>query len=197
MKDKRDNKKKWMVIIVATVIVLSMIVSIFAVLVDNQDQTIPDYNKHSFVNINTGYKTKINGKYMEFYNYPSDLESIPLSSDIIAKLKNSQGMAFIFDPSDPVTDDLQYIDLIRYNLQLDMDKPTYFGITQNSSNYTLPIISCANSTIEFPLVMINISSNTSFYVSNQYPNCIVMNGRLRDLLAAEDRLLYTYYGVMN
>jgi hypothetical protein len=197
MKEKKNNKKKWMGITVAAIIVFSMVISIFAVVVDNQSQTLPDYNKHSFINTNTGYKTKIDGKYMEFYNYPADLEDISLNSDILAKIKYSQGMAFIFDPEETVVDNLQYIDLIRYDLQLQLDKPTYFGITKNSTKYTLPIVDCTNATVEFPLILINISSNTSFQISEKYPNCIIMNAKLKELLAAKDRLVYTYYGVMN
>jgi len=82
-------------------------------------------------------------------------------------------------------------------LQSELDKPTYFGIITNSTKYTLPVVVCANATAEFPLIMINISSNTSFYVSQEYPNCIIMNAKLKELLAAKDRLVYTYYGVMN
>jgi hypothetical protein len=197
MRERKNNKKKWMGILVAAIIVFSMVISIFAVVVDNQSQSLPDYNKHSFMNTNNGYKTKINGKYIEFYNYPSDLERITIETGVMAKIKNSQGMAFIFNPEEPVVDNLQYIDLIRYDLQSQLDKPTYFGITQNSTKYTLPIIGCANATAEFPLILINVSSNTSFYVSEEYPNCIIMNAKLRDLLAAKDRLVYTYYGVMN
>jgi len=196
MRDKKDNKKKWMGILVAGIIVFSMIISIFAIVVDNQSQTTPDYKTHSFMTTNTGFKTKINGKYFDFYNYPTDLERIPLDASVLAKIKTGQGMAFIFDPTDNTTDDLQYIDLIRYDLQTQMDKPTYFGITENSTKYSLPVLSCANSTAEFPLVLINISSDTSFYSSQDYPNCIIMNGKLKELLADKDRLVYTYYGIM-
>ena len=174
-----------------------MVASIFAIVIDNQSQSVPEYNKHKFILGTVGYKTKINSKYVEFYNYPSDLERVPLDQDIIAKLKNSQGVAFVFDPEDNVTDNLQYIDLIRYDIQTQLDKPTYFGITVNSSKYSLPIINCANATVAFPFVLINISTNTSFSVSSEYPNCIIMNARLKELLAAKDRLIYTYYGIMS
>ncbi len=197
MKHKKDNKKKWMGIIIASIIVFSMVISIFAVVVDNQDQSIPKYNKYSFIATDNGYKTKINDKYMEFYNYPSELEDIPLSEDISSKLKNSQGIGIIFDPEEEIADNLQYIDLIRYELQLQIDKPIYFGATKNSTKYSLPYVGCESATAEFPLIVINMSINTSFTVSDSNPDCIIMNAKLREILAAKDRLLYTYYGVMN
>jgi len=192
----RKNKKKWTVILVSSFIVFSMVISIFGIVVDNQSNGIPDYNKHSFTASTNGYKTKINGTYMEFYNYPTELESIPLSSDIITLLKNSSGIAFVFDPQDNITDNLVYIDIIRYELEKQIDKPSYFGITQESDKYTLPIVSCANATSTFPFIVINSSITAEFYISAENPNCIIMNAKLRELLSAKDRLIYTYYGIM-
>jgi hypothetical protein len=202
--DKYEKNKKRMGIILTVAIAFIMIISIFAIVIDNQSQSLPNYNKHSFVSATNGYKTKINGTYMDFYYYPTDLEQIPISSDIISKLKNSQGIGFIFNPEDNVQDNLQYIDTIRYDLEQQIDKPWYFGITQNSTKYNLtvvtdysfPVIDCENATEIFPLILVNTSLNTSFIESSNNPNCIIMNAKLRDLLAAKDRLVYTYYGVM-
>jgi hypothetical protein len=195
--DKYEQRKKRMSVILTIGIAFIMVASIFAIVIDNQSQTIPDYNKHKFVLGSVGYKTKISGQYMEFYYYPSDLERINLNPDITAKLKNSQGVAFVFNPTENVSENLQYIDLIRYDLETQLDKPAYFGITINSSKYALPVISCANATPEFPFVLINISSDTSLNISSEYPNCIIMNAKLKELLAAKDRLLYAYYGIMS
>jgi len=194
--DKYERNKKRTNIIFTVGIAFIMIASIFAIVLDNQSQGSNDYNKHTILSSGNGYKTKINGKYMEFYYYPGDLERIPLSADVMAKIKNSQGVAFIFDPTENVSDNLQYIDVIRYDLQTQMDKPTYFGITKNSTKYTLSIVTCANATQAFPFILINMSTDTGFNVSTDNPNCIIMNAKLRDLLAAKDRLIYTYYGVM-
>jgi len=199
MKKQKDNKKKWTVIIVSAFIVFSMVISIFAIVVDNQNSDTLSYNKHSFVMTNSGFKTKIAGNYMDFYYYPSDLERINISNEIMLKLNQSQGIAFVFDPLDNITDNLQYIDVVRYEAQTQFDKPVYFGITRNSSNYALPIVSCNNATSTFPFIMIDTSNNpqgTTFSISKENPNCIIMNARLKDMLAAKDRLVYTYYGIM-
>jgi len=202
--DKYEKRKKRMSIIMTIGIAFIMVASIFAIVIDNQNQGVPDYNKHSFVSTNTGYKTKINGTYMDFYYYPTELEQISLSSDIITRLRNGRGIGFIFDPEDNAVDNLQYVDTIRYELGLQIDKPLYFGITKNSSKYNLPvvttysfpIIDCINATEMFPLIQITTSLNTSFVESPENPNCIIMNAKFKDLLAAKDRLVYTYYGIM-
>jgi hypothetical protein len=193
---KHKDKKKLGVILVSAFIVFSMVISIFAIVVDNQGQDSNEYNKHKILFTNSGYKTKINGNYQEFYNHPTELERINISSNIISKLKNGIGIAFLFNPNESVTENLQYIDVVRYDAGLQFDKSVYFGITSNSSNYQLPIISCANATAEYPFIMINISSTTGFSISEENPNCIIMNGKLKDILASKDRLVYTYYGVM-
>jgi len=199
MKKNKSDKKKWTVIIVSAFIVFSMVISIFAIIIDNQNSGTLSYNKHSFIMTDTGFKTKISGKYMDFYYYPSDIERINISSDIISKIQQSQGIAFVFDPFDNVTDNLQYIDVVRYEAQSQFDKPVYFGITANSSNYALPIVDCGNATSAFPFIMIDTSNNAqgaTFSISKDNPNCIIMNARLKDLLAAKDRLVYTYYDIM-
>ena len=196
MKKHTDNKKKLTVMLISGFIVFSMVISIFAVIVDNQSNDNSNYNSHKIITTNTGYKTKINSNYQDFHYYPSELERINLDSGIITKLKNSQAVAFIFDPKENVTENLQYIDLIRYETGLQFDKPTYFGVTSNSTKYTLPIVTCDNATAEIPFILINISSNTSFTVSSSNPNCIIMNAKLKELLATKDRLIYTYYGIM-
>ncbi len=195
MKKRNDNKKKWGVIITTSIIVFSMVFSIFAIMIDNQSQGVPDYNKHSFVMTNDGYKTKISGKYLNFYYYPTDIEYIQLDSSITTMIKNSQGIAIAFNPNDTI-DNLQYIDLIRYDLQTQLDKPTYFGMTQKSSSYELAVVGCANSTIEFPIIIINASASTEFVRSSENPSCIIMNGKLKSLMATKDRLVYSYYNVM-
>jgi len=196
MRHKKNNKK-WGVIITTAIIVFSMVFSIFAIVVDNQSQSVPQYNKHSFVMTDTGYKTKISGKYQNFYYYPTDIERIPLDSDIVTMLQNSQGVAIVFNPLDNTTSNLEYIDLIRYDFQSQFNKTTYFGVTMQSNNYVLPVVNCANSTEAFPFILINISSNTSIVKSKDYPGCIIMNGKLKELMATKDRLLYSYYGIMS
>jgi hypothetical protein len=196
MRKEKGSKKKLFVILGAGFIVLSMVLSIFGIFIDNQSQSIPDYNKHSFKVIDNGYKTKINGTYKEFRYYPADLENINLSSGILSQIQNSQAIAFVFDPEDNITDNLLYIDLIRYEMESQVDKPVYFGVSKNSTKYPLSVVNCSSATDYLPIIMINSSADTGFYITEDNPYCIIMNARLKNILAAKDRLLYAYYGIM-
>jgi hypothetical protein len=198
MRKNRDNKKRWTVILVAGFIVFSMVISIFAIVLDNQSGGTPNYNKNSFVATDYGFKTKIDGKYMDFYYHPIELERIVMDENTAKLFRESSGVAFIFNPNDNASNNLQYVDAFRFDLRLQMrENPIFFGITQESDKYDLPIIDCLNATINFPFVLMNFSSETGFYPSEDNPYCIILNGKFMELMAAKDRFVYTYYGVMN
>jgi hypothetical protein len=202
MKKRAEEKKKWPIILVAGFIMFSMIISIFAIVLDNQSSSVPDYNKNSFVVTTNGYKTEINGKYMDFYYHPLDVESIKFDKYITYQLQGMSGLGIVFDPNQNITDNLIYIDVFRYDLQMQLDKDLYYGILNASEKYpNIPVVNCSVATPEYPLIVINTNitnsdRNTMFSISEENSNCIILNAKLRDLLAAKDRLVYTYYGVM-
>lgn len=192
-----DKKRRTVIILFSAFIVLSMVISIFAILVYNTDSSSLSYNGHDFTLTQAGlYQTKINGKYMLFSFYPSDLERINMSNDIYNTLENAQGIIFIFDPN-ASPDDLSYMDYARVDLQNQLTTPVGFGITQASNNYNLSILSCDNATATIPIVMLNISLDSTLTINNNNPNCIMMNARLRDIVALKDRIVYRLYGIMS
>ena len=75
---RKEKNKKIFLIGFALFIVLSMTLSIFAVILDNPQDNLK-YGKQKFTITNTGYSTKINGKAMEFTSYPSELEYLNIS----------------------------------------------------------------------------------------------------------------------
>ncbi|HYD03574.1 MAG TPA: hypothetical protein VEC16_04700 [Alphaproteobacteria bacterium] len=204
MKKREEKKKNWGAIAIALFFIFSMVIGIFAVVLDNGG--VPNYNGYSFkvANVDGGivYKTKINKEYMDFYYYPGDLEIIKLDPQITNQLRQMTGLGLVFNPYQNNTYDLAYIDLIRYELQTQLDKTVYFGITNQSDIYTtLPVVNCSIATAQFPLIIIDTNVNytagvDTFKISKENPNCIILNAKLRDLIAAKDRLVYAYYGVM-
>jgi hypothetical protein len=208
MKKKHENKKNWGAIAIAIFFIFSMVVGIFAVVMDNPNG-VPNYNGYSFKVLTTNsvtgatYKTKINKEYIDFNYYPGDLESIKLDPSIASQLKGMAGLGLVFNPYQNNSYDLAYIDLMRYELQMQIDKTIYFGITNASANFTsLPIVNCSVATPQYPLIIIDTNVNYSimnretFTVSKDNPSCILLNAKLGDLIAAKDRLVYSYYGVM-
>ncbi|HEY9702917.1 MAG TPA: hypothetical protein V6C58_10750, partial [Allocoleopsis sp.] len=177
MKKNKDEKKKWPIILIAGFIVFSMIISIFAIVLDNQTNSIPDYNDNSFVLTTNGYKTKINGEYKDFYYHPLDIENIKFDKYITYQLQGMSGLGIVFDPNQNISDNLIYIDVFRYDLGMELDKPTYAGILNASDKYpNTPVVNCSVATPEYPLIVINTDitisdRNTMFEVSSENPNC--------------------------
>jgi hypothetical protein len=58
----------------------------------------------------------------------------------------------------------------------------------------LSVLSCANATLQTPVLLFNVSDNTSIIDIN---NCIYLNARGTEFLRLRDRVLYSYYGVIN
>jgi hypothetical protein len=192
---KKKEKRKTLAIVMTIFIALSMIISIFAIVLDNYQSDELSYNGHTFKITDSGYRVKLNGAFMDFQYYPSDLERINISKDIVDTLKNSQAVALLFDPNSS-TDDLIYIDFARFEMSQQLGKPMYFAVTQPSEAYPLTVAGCENATLEVPIIFMNMSSDSTFTVSGQNAGCIIMNARLREIIALKERLIYALNGVM-
>ncbi|MGV8150711.1 MAG: hypothetical protein ACP5NV_03220 [Candidatus Woesearchaeota archaeon] len=188
---RKEKPRKIGIILITLFIALSMILSIFAIVLDNQGNNLK-YNNQKFTITDTGYKTKINDKFYTFQHFPSELERINLSKDTVDLIKNSQAIAIFFDPTASL-DDLTYIDYSRFAFDEAIDVPVYFGVTQESDTYALPVISCANATFEMPFILINVSDDTGI---KRDGNCIIMNAKLRETIALEERIVYQIFGIM-
>ena len=168
-----------------------MILSIFAIVLDNQNNQLK-YNGYKFSLTNEGYKVKVNDKIHTFKYYPSQLEIFNLSDDTKKLLSESVALAMVFNPNSSI-DDLAYIDYARFSFDEKIDKPVYFALTKESESYSLPVLGCENATSEIPFLLFNISTDTSIFTDG---NCIVLNAKLLDIIAVEERIAYQMLGIM-
>lgn len=188
---RKREPKRWGVILVTLFIALSMVLSIFAIVLDNQSNQLK-YNGHKFSLTAEGYKVKVDNKVYTFRNYPSQLESFNFSDNSKNLLSKSVAIAMLFNPNLTV-DDLSYIDYARFDFDDKIDKPIYFAISEDSESYLLPVLSCENATSEMPFLIFNISAETSIVEDG---NCIIMNAKLMNIIALEERIAYQMLGVM-
>lgn len=196
--DREEARRKRVVIIFSALIVFFMVASIFGYVMIDASQQSNDltYNKYTFTQTNTGFRVKYNSTYMDFSYYPSDLERINMSTDIYIRLTNAKGIVYLFNPNESI-DNLQYSDYARFDMSNQLKIPMGFAITSASSQYTgLAVMSCQNSTADVPFIMLNISSDDDFVLDSRYANCIVMNAKLKDIVAMKDRLVYRLLGIM-
>ena len=188
---KKEKSKKTFIIVITTFIALSMIVSIFAVVVDNQGSKL-EYNNQKFTLTEQGYKTKINGNYYIFQYFPAEIESITLTPEAKSLLDNSQGLIVLFDPNAD-SENLLYLDFARFSMDEKLDRQIFFAVTNESAAYALPVLSCQNATSSLPIIYFNLSTEVS--VTND-GSCIIANAKLREILGVEERMVYHMLGVM-
>lgn len=189
---RKEKSNKTGIILITIFLALSMILSIFAIVIDNPDNG-SKYNGYKFTVAQDGYKVKYNDKFYTFTNHPLQLEAFNLSSDTKQLLTSSQAIAVIFDPN-ASQQDLEFIDYARFNLESKADKPIYFAVTQESETYAmLPVLSCENATSQIPFIYFNLTTEPSI---SQVDNCIIVNGKLSDVVALEERIAYQMMGIM-
>lgn len=194
--DKSEKRRKRLVIIMGVIIILSMIASIFAVYVDQYTSTTIKYGKRDFTMTTEGYQTKINKTIITFSYLPQEVERYNVSPTIGPTLKNAQFIVILIDPSLDKAD-LEYVDAARYLYANQVPTPVYVGQLMPSDTYSaLPILSCDNATVQTPFIVFTAANITGTTIVEEAPGCIIVQSRLREFIAAKDRLVYSYYGIM-
>jgi hypothetical protein len=189
-RERQSEKKKQ--IIIRVTLALIMVLSAFGVMIGSFANNEMRYGKYKFELVDNQYMTKINGKPTFFYSLPTQVDYINLSSSVTNKIKEAYMVMLTFNPQDNAS--LQIIDLVRFDFSQLLDKVIVNGVLSSSEAYPdFPIITCANATLKTPVLIFNISDNTSIV---DVDNCIYLNGRGTELVWLRDRLLYSYYGVI-
>ncbi len=188
MRKKHEKKNKmgiWVIILIVVLMLTSTIGYVF------KGGSKEKYNDFSFSRTDDGrWYTKINGKQFAFNYFPSDLESINLSSEIIDKIKNTNMVYFTHDPENHYSGDIALLkEMFWPYFQIYADN----GLTLNNT-FNLPVIDCDNATTALPVIYFKESNQTGFYLDN---NCIICELRPgEDFTALKERLLYSLFGVM-
>lgn len=137
------------------------------------------------------YEGKVGGVKRSFYFLPSALLGIDYPSEANDVLRSSEALIVSFDPNSSV-DSKQYIDLVRFDLFNNLDKPVISAQESDSGEYFLPVVGCDNASASLPVVLFREDDNLSVSFDN---NCLVMQGKGGDFLALRDKFLYEYYGI--
>jgi len=191
-RERKIEKRKQ--ILMGSILVFLMVASGFGVIIGSRANEMR-YGKFKFYLKNNRYVTKINDNEMPFYFLPSQVDYINLSSIITNKLREAYLVMITFNPGDKAN--LQFIEITRFDLSQLLGKVAYNGVLNTSEEYDLPIITCTNATLNTPVLVFNVSDTTSITPSIvDINNCIYLNARGTEFLKLRDRLLYSYYGVI-
>ena len=153
-----------------------------------------EYGEQTFKRTDTGWSTEIDGERVEFTYFPSDLEELNISKDVVDKLLDSKVAYVTFNPS---SENVQNLELMRFELQKSFSQlfGTYMmlGITEPSDVYAQPLIDCTNATAKTPVISIVESNMTNAFIDG---DCIVLETEEYSVIALKDRLLYSMLGII-
>ncbi|MBN2458070.1 hypothetical protein JXB31_02980 [Candidatus Woesearchaeota archaeon] len=193
MRRKRKEKKKSLLNkqnIVGLIIVVIMISSVLGFMInENSGNQSTDYNDHEFTQQNGYWYTSYNSNSIRLRFHPDALDSIFLSYESSAAIRDSMMTYLTFDPDDK---NIEYIEQVRLELEQEMPKlfNTYImtGVTNTDGSYgALPMISCSNATASVPVIYLASSDEDSFSYNS---NCLIVSATTgNNILMMKDRLV--------
>ena len=140
-----------------------------------------------------GWSTTISKKQLRFDYFPSDVELIELSPEIVSFVSGKPEIDVTSSLNDTFAEDIA---LAEYNMGLVLNKlDLYFryGFTANNT-FNLPIITCEDATYSTPVIYFMQSNETKITIQG---NCIIAEARNNiDILRLKDRLLYSIIGII-
>jgi len=177
---------------VALILITSMLGVIFGGY--NQPADEFEYNGYQFERVQNKWLFEANGRTIQVDSYPSSVESINISPQIMSSIKSTR-MLFVSVPTQGTN--LDYIGLASYELSEFLRQEGLYavaGISDDNTGYNLPLIDCTNATAPIPVVILQQSNQTSVTEQN---NCITISARSGiDFIRIKDKIIFEFLGIM-
>jgi hypothetical protein len=188
---KKEAGKMNRKVAIGLAFVLIMVLSSFGVMIYAGTGNAVKYKGIKFNQEVSGWSAKIDGKTRYFVFHPLDVEDLKFDSAPLVKTR----MAYLtFEPASNILPD---VEVARMSLSSEFaEKSIYLvsGTTEASTQYNLPIITCANATSEVPVILIRKSQNTSAAWEG---NCLVLDAYDSfSVQRLKDRLTYAIFKVI-
>lgn len=191
MKPKKE-KKRWGLIVFIIFIMIGTSVS-FVFFGFSPAAEKVKYNGIAFTRFADRWEAKINGNNAAFSFLPGEAEDINMSYDVSQRLQNKFEIDVTYDLNSTYKESIA---LAQHQMGLTLATYNIFvrkGFTANNT-FSLPIITCKNSTLNVPVVYFRHGNVTNINLNN---NCIVAEAPSNaDFIRVKDRLLYGMLGVM-
>lgn len=201
MRRRKSDKKKKMII--SFFLVIFMISSVGSVILyygsSGQDNTEFDLE---LSNGEYTFKRNIDQQGYQFYevskdnimftvyNLPSDLSHLNIDKEAQSALIQSPQAIITFDPEDEL---IQLIEYIRFDLgqNLPMTKNIVDATSEESDDYSLPVIDCGNET-QAPVIFLHGANYTNISMQD---NCIDVHFEQQNTILIRDYLHYVLRGI--
>lgn len=196
-KHKKRKESKKSRVVVTLIIAVFMLTSIIGFM-SNQNAQGDDitYGTFKLQPTTNGWIYKSKGQQVTFYNNPFEVDNIELSADAVRDIRNSQVAYLTFDPE---LGELQYVDLLRFELSEQM--PMHFNtmiipaVDRADTTYSLPVVDCNNATKNLPVIYLQKGKISKI---SYFSNCLVLEAPSSQLiLRLKDRLMYGLFGIIS
>lgn len=195
MKKDYDKKKRRMMYIMAFVIVGVMILSSFAIMLDNSNSSSKqEYNGYTFINTENGWLAKIGDNNVLFVNSPADLESIKINQTVKDLVVGKAHIGLTSDVDDPLASSIA-LEQFTYAQVLPSTTKAYTttGFTGNNT-YGKPVFGCNASSTTTPVIYFKKSRVPGMTAEG---SCIIVSAETDyEMVVMGERLLFYMIGVM-
>ncbi len=193
------NTRFMFFVLIALLLILGGIIGIRYWYEPAREETGYIYNGFTFTNVTGLWYTQLQKKETGIlYNVPlhfgpRELEKVPLQGNVMPFLNNSK-MYITFDP---IGSSFEYVALSASELSINLAQT--FNITPIAACTTNETKACSDR----PIIRCGKTKDATIYLrqANETKtivedNCIIVQGRGKDLVRATDRLLLQLFGVM-
>ncbi len=191
MKEMKE-KKKWGLIVFMIIIMIGTTFSFVFFGFSPATEKVK-YNGITFVRFTDRWEAKINGVTAAFSFLPAEAENVSAFDDFSKILQSRFEIDITSDLNSTYKESIALaqhqmgLTLAAYNIYLRK------GFTTNNT-FNLPVIKCADSTLNVPVVYFRYGNSTNIHIEN---NCIIAEASANaDFVKVKDRLLYGILGVI-
>jgi len=193
-KEKYLTKQKLMVYFIAFVMISSTFAVIFFGYRQPDSQTKLTYNDYKFLRTNIGWQTKINKQNIIFTYNPKQAESLNISKEVVARLKNTPQIDLTSAINDSFADTIAVVQFDMNNI-LSLANIYVRGGFIDYQTEAIPIINCTAATSFVPVLYMKEGNETKLYLDG---NCIIAQADKQDtFFLMRDRILYSILGIMD
>lgn len=183
----KDKKQRRNQLILGMFLVLTMMLSTFAIVIDslqNKNQNSVKYNGYKF-EVSNGYWATTAGQYQFFFRFnPLETKNFSASFDGIT-LKLVQN--YIGKPLYLYSQDSYASQELAQNLRPFVERYQPACLEQTNCPQDIPIKDCTNN-----FIIYKISNSTSV---RQQDNCVFIEGKQEDLVYLTDEFLFKILGI--
>jgi len=173
--------------IVALFIVIILVSSAVGLMFGKAGLEKEKYNDYTFIRKGNGWIIRTENVELGFNYFPTEVEHIDLSSDIIDRISGPLEIDSTYDSNDTYA---EAIAAAQFGLSDVLSRANIYlrvGLI-DENEFNMPIITCENSTVHVPVIYFRESNQTKIYLEE---DCIIAEAdNEADFIRIKDRLLY-------